>query len=38
MPGMTGIELLRNTVPLRPRMVRIILTGYTDVGRRWSRL
>ena len=31
MPGMTGIELLRNTVALRPRMVRIILTGYTDV-------
>ena len=31
MPGMTGIELLKSTVPLRPRMVRIILTGYTDV-------
>ncbi len=31
MPGMTGIDLLKNTVPLRPRMVRIILTGYTDV-------
>ena len=31
MPGMTGIELLKNTVPIRPRMVRIILTGYTDV-------
>ncbi len=31
MPGMTGIELLKKTVPLRPRMVRIILTGYTDV-------
>lgn len=31
MPGMTGIELLKNTVPLRPRMVRMILTGYTDV-------
>ena len=31
MPGMTGIELLMKTVPLRPRMVRIILTGYTDV-------
>jgi len=28
---MTGIELLKKTVPLRPRMVRIILTGYTDV-------
>ncbi len=31
MPGMTGIELLKRTAPLRPRMVRIILTGYTDV-------
>ena len=31
MPGMTGIELLKNTVLLRPRMVRMILTGYTDV-------
>jgi DNA-binding NtrC family response regulator len=31
MPGMTGIELLKKTVVLRPRMVRIILTGYTDV-------
>lgn len=31
MPGMTGIDLLKNTVPLRPRMVRLILTGYTDV-------
>jgi len=31
MPGMTGIELLKKTVLLRPRMVRIILTGYTDV-------
>lgn len=31
MPGMSGIELLKNTLQLRPRMVRIILTGYTDV-------
>src|SRR5260370_8463928 len=31
MPGMTGIELLQKTVPLRPHMVRILLTGYTDV-------
>jgi DNA-binding NtrC family response regulator len=31
MPGMTGIELLKNTVSLRPRMVRMILTGYTDI-------
>jgi len=31
MPGMTGIELLKSTASLRPRMVRIILTGYTDI-------
>ncbi len=31
MPGMEGIELLKKTVPIRPRMVRMILTGYTDV-------
>lgn len=32
MPQMTGIELLRITTGLRPHMVRIILTGYTDVA------
>ncbi len=32
MPVMTGIELLQKTVPLRPHMVRILLTGYTDVS------
>src|SRR2546427_1490657 len=32
MPGMTGIELVERTVSLRPHMVRILLTGYTDVG------
>src|ERR671929_1007493 len=32
MPGMTGIELLKRTADTRPHMVRIILTGYTDVG------
>ena len=31
MPGMTGIDLLRHTARLRPHMVRILLTGYTDV-------
>ena len=31
MPEMTGIELLRHTSRLRPHMVRILLTGYTDV-------
>src|SRR5260370_6597137 len=32
MPGMTGIELMQKTVQLRPHMVRILLTGYTDVS------
>lgn len=32
MPAMTGIELLQKTVHLRPHMVRILLTGYTDVS------
>jgi DNA-binding NtrC family response regulator len=31
MPGMTGIELMKKTVALRPQMVKILLTGYTDV-------
>jgi len=31
MPEMTGIELMKNTVAVRPHMVRILLTGYTDV-------
>lgn len=30
MPDMTGVELLKRTAGLRPHMVRIILTGYTD--------
>jgi putative two-component system response regulator len=32
MPGMSGTELLKQSVAFRPRMVRIILTGYTDVS------
>jgi putative two-component system response regulator len=32
MPGMTGIELLKRAAILRPHMVRIIVTGYTDVS------
>ncbi len=31
MAEMTGIELLKRTAQLRPHMVRILLTGYTDV-------
>ena len=32
MPAMTGIELMTRTVAIRPQMVKIVLTGYTDVG------
>jgi response regulator RpfG family c-di-GMP phosphodiesterase len=32
MPAMTGIELMTKTVDIRPHMVKILLTGYTDVG------
>ena len=32
MPGMTGIELMIRTVDIRPQMVKLLLTGYTDVG------
>jgi len=32
MPNMSGLELLKQTAALRPHMVRMILTGYTDVG------
>jgi response regulator RpfG family c-di-GMP phosphodiesterase len=31
MPGMTGIELLKRSAARRPHMVRILLTGYTDL-------
>ena len=31
MPAMTGIELMMSTVALRPQMVKILLTGYTDI-------
>ncbi len=32
MPGMTGIEFLKRAAEMRAQTVRIILTGYTDVG------
>lgn len=32
MPGMTGIELMKSAVELRPQMVKILLTAYTDVN------
>lgn len=31
MPGMSGVELLRRALEVNPDLVRIILTGYTDV-------
>jgi len=31
MPEMSGIELLKRTAIVRPHMVRMILTGYTDM-------
>ena len=31
MPGMSGVELMQRTARLRPHMVRMLLTGYTDV-------
>lgn len=31
MPHMTGIELLKRSAARRPHMVRILLTGYTDL-------
>ena len=30
MPGMTGVELLRRVIEIKPHIMRIILTGYTD--------
>lgn len=32
MPGMTGIEFLKRAAQMRSQTVRIILTGYTDIG------
>jgi len=31
MPGMNGVELLKRSADRRPHMVRILLTGYTDL-------
>ena len=31
MPGMNGVELLKRSAARRPHMVRILLTGYTDL-------
>jgi putative two-component system response regulator len=32
MPGMTGVEFLKRASEMRPHTVRLLLTGYTDVG------
>ncbi|MES1942957.1 serine/threonine protein kinase [Salinisphaera sp. PC39] len=32
MPGMTGIELLRQARELQPRAMRLLLTGYADLN------
>jgi DNA-binding NtrC family response regulator len=32
MPGMAGVEVLRRARELRPRAVRILLTGYSDLN------
>ncbi len=32
MPGMTGIEFLKQAANMRPQTVRVVLTGYTDVS------
>lgn len=31
MPGMTGIELLEKVSEVRPEIIRILITGYTDM-------
>jgi len=31
MPGMTGVQLLEQSLPIRPEAIKILLTGYTDV-------
>ncbi|MBF0288057.1 MAG: hybrid sensor histidine kinase/response regulator [SAR324 cluster bacterium] len=31
MPGMLGVDFLEQTIPLLPRALRIILTGFTDI-------
>lgn len=32
MPQMTGVELLEKVIQINPRIIRIILTGYTDTA------
>ncbi|MEN8183530.1 MAG: sigma-54 dependent transcriptional regulator [Myxococcota bacterium] len=32
MPGMSGVELLEKVIETRPSAIRMMLTGYTDIG------
>lgn len=32
MPAMTGVELLKRSIEIKPHCIRMILTGYTDTG------
>ncbi|MEF8832278.1 MAG: response regulator [Candidatus Thermoplasmatota archaeon] len=32
MPGMTGVELLKNVMKIRPKAIRILITGYRDLN------
>jgi two-component system response regulator HupR/HoxA len=32
MPGMTGVEFLEKVIERRPRTIRMMLTGYADIG------
>ncbi|PZX51469.1 response regulator [Algoriphagus chordae] len=31
MPGETGVEFLESIIPIYPKPIRILLTGYTDI-------
>lgn len=32
MPGMSGVEFLKQTIAIIPRSIRMILTGFTDIN------
>ena len=32
MPSMTGVDLLKRVVPKHPQIIRMIMTGFSDVG------
>lgn len=31
MPGLTGVQLLEQSLDFRPQAIKILLTGYTDI-------